>query len=120
MGPDWLPDRTTVFNAQILNSAAYKAVTGEAPPLAPMDVATYAALGYPFYKMYEEPTGIHGEFSKVKSIAELDKTEESEKNPKVVSIVATPGLINPNGPLRQFRTARELMQEYSGYHVARF
>jgi hypothetical protein len=29
-------------------------------------------------------------------------------------------LQNPNGPLREFRTVRDLEKEYSGYHVVKF
>lgn len=85
-----------------------------------MEAATYAALGFPFYKMYEEPTGIHGDFSKVKSVAELNKSKEATIHPRAVLIKSPVGLTNPNGPLLPFRTARDLMKEYSGYHVASF
>jgi hypothetical protein len=70
--------------------------------------------------MYEEPSGVFGNFSAVKSVAELDKKEEVAINPKVVSISSPIGLINPYGPLRKFRTVRDLEKEYEKYHVASF
>jgi hypothetical protein len=80
----------------------------------------YAAEGFPFFKMYEEPSGIFGNFSAVKSIAELDKKEEDTVKPKTVPISSSVGLINPYGPLREFRTVRDLKREYESYHVASF
>ncbi|KAH3971319.1 hypothetical protein HBH70_016400 [Parastagonospora nodorum] len=120
LGDDWLPGRTTVFNAQVLNSAAYRSVTGVAPPTEPIDAATYARNGLPFFKMYEEPSGIHGNFSAVKSVAAIDKTKEKGVDPRTVRISSSVGIINPNGPLSRFRTARDLEKKYSGYHVAQF
>jgi hypothetical protein len=117
---DWLPGRTTVFNAQILNSAAYQVVTGEAPPMQPITANMYATKGFPFFKMYEEPSGISGNFGAVKSIAEIDKKKEDTVNPEIVSISSRGGLLNPLGPLREFRTVRDLKREYENCHVATF
>ncbi|KAF2865627.1 integral membrane protein [Massariosphaeria phaeospora] len=130
--PDaWIPNSTTVLNVQILNSAAYKAVTGEAPPTMALDAATYKRYGLPFYSFYEEPSGIYGDFSMVKSVAQIDGEEEEHVKPKVVQLRhgnsrntgAVPvqvGLTNPNGPLREFRTIHDLEKQLSGYHVASF
>lgn len=132
MGDEWLPDRTTVFNVQVLNSAVYKAVTGRAPPTKPIDAKTYKKNGLPFFKMYEEPSGISGTFGLVKSVGQIDNIKEEHVEPDVVVLgggdghkgksagVGTVGLTNPNGPMREFRTARDLKKEYSGYHVASF
>jgi hypothetical protein len=107
----WDSDRTTVFNIKVLNSAVYKSVTGETPPTQPMGAKTYKQQGLPFFRMYEEPSG-----GPVKSIARIDKKGEEDIRPKLVPI----GLINPLGPLREFRTVRDLKKVYSGYHVASF
>lgn len=62
---------------QILNSAVYSAVTGQAPPTKAVDAQTYEMYGLPFYKLYEEPSGIFGGFNLVKSIAQINgKMEE--------------------------------------------
>jgi hypothetical protein len=131
-GEDWLSNRTTVFNVQILNSAVYKAVTGTDPPANPVSAQTYANNGFPFFKMYEEPSGISGDFSLVKSVGEIDNIKDKVVKPNTVVIghrggherAAPPppatGLANPNGPLREFRTVHHLKREYSGYHVANF
>lgn len=86
-----------------------------------MNAVTYVKLGFPFFKMYEEPSGIYGNFGAVKSIAEIEKTQEGAIVPtRIVPISSSLGLANPNGSLRKFRTAGELLKEYGGYHVARF
>jgi hypothetical protein len=121
-GEFWLSGRTTVFNTQILNSVVYKAVTGEAPPTKPIDAKTYKAHGFPFFQLYEELSGISGNFSKVKSVAELDGSADNVVTSRVVDIGSQVpvGLVNPNSPLREFRTAKDLKREYDGYHVVKF
>ncbi|KAF2031589.1 hypothetical protein EK21DRAFT_99541 [Setomelanomma holmii] len=130
LGEDWLVDRTTVFNVQVLNSAVYRAVTGNAPPTKPVDAQTYKNNNLPFVKLYEEPSGISGDFSMVKSIGEIEGKADNKVEPKVLhigggdtresAVTAPVGLINPNGPLREFRTKGDLEKEYDGYHVATF
>jgi len=41
LGAHWKRNRTTVFNAQILNSEMYKEVTGQAPQTKLIDAWTY-------------------------------------------------------------------------------
>jgi hypothetical protein len=110
---------TAVFDAQILNSAVYQAVTGEASPRRPNPTKTYASHGLPFYHMYEEPSGIHGDLGMVESIAQLDRIQEAVVEPKVTFICSN-SLINPNGPLRALRTVYDLEKEFIGFHVANF
>ena len=129
-GADWLSNRTTVFNVQVLNSAVYEAVTGSPPPSKPVDAETYTNSGFPFYQMYEEPGGISGDFSLVKSVGQIDEIADEEIKPKAMvlgygdsrmgTIPAPIGLINPSGPLREFRTVGDLHEKFSGYHVADF
>jgi hypothetical protein len=125
-GDEWLADRTTVFNVQILNSVVYQSVTGSAPPSQPMDAQTYKQHGFPFFDIYEEPSGVSGDFSMVKSVGQIDKNQDDEITPGVVTLGAGGSttlpirLTNPNGPLCEFRTVRDLRKEYSSYHVANF
>lgn len=124
-GESWQSGRTTVFNVQILNSAVYHSVTGETQPTRPIDAKRYKQLGYPFFDMYEEPSGISGDFGKVESIGQIDKKNDGVVTPKVVKIgtqaAQVPvGLTNPNGPLRDFRTVGDLEREYGEYHVVEF
>jgi hypothetical protein len=69
--------------------------------------------------MYEEPSGIHGDFGMVRSVAELGRSSNSVVKPEIVPISRNE-FTNPNGPLRPFRTVRDLEKEFSGVHVASF
>jgi hypothetical protein len=52
-------------------------VTGIEPPPSPITAAHYAAAGMPFFTLPSEPpSGIHGNFAHVKSIAELEGRKE--------------------------------------------
>jgi ubiquitin len=69
----WDPDGATIFNIQILNYAVFESVTGMEPPESPITARTYAEHGFPHYEIYnEQPSGIKGDFSGVKSVAEKD------------------------------------------------
>jgi ubiquitin len=69
----WETENGTIFNVQILNSTAFEAVTGKAPPTTPVTAKTYAEHGYPYYDIYDEkPSGVKGDFSGVQSVAEKD------------------------------------------------
>lgn len=144
----WAGPKTTVFNVQVLNSALYKAVTGSPPPMLPMDAQTYKRYGFPFFAMYEEPSGVFGEFSLVKSVAQIDKVNEEEVEPSVVQIhrngdknahsgmiipasipacanfhfsfTAPIGITNPAGPLREFRTVSDIEKELQNFNMAIF
>jgi hypothetical protein len=69
----WDSGSATIFNVQVMNSAVFKSVTGEDPPETPITAKTYAEYGFPYYKLYnEKPSGIKGDFSGVKSVAQKD------------------------------------------------
>jgi ubiquitin len=69
----WDNENGTIFDVQILNSAAFEAVTGKAPQKTPVTAKTYAEHGYPYYDIYDEkPSGIKGDFSGVQSVTEKD------------------------------------------------
>lgn len=52
--------QTKVFNMQVLNSLHYQHVTGEEPPFSYVSEDMYTQYGYPFYKVYEEPSNVAG------------------------------------------------------------
>ncbi|KAM0468793.1 hypothetical protein ACHAP7_010578 [Fusarium lateritium] len=86
------------FNVQVLNSASFEHVTGKKPPKSPATAKTYAKCGYPFFSIYEEPTTVSGDFSKVKSIAQIDRNPDQPMPNIPIVDVATgeviPGLLN--------------------------
>ncbi|OTB01995.1 hypothetical protein M426DRAFT_63056 [Hypoxylon sp. CI-4A] len=109
----WNETQTIAIPVQILNSAAFRQVTGRDPPHCPIDASTYAEAGLPFFKMYEEPTAIAGDFGTVKSVHEIDRergiAKGSEKHS--LSVRDPDGLMNPAGPFRPFRTLKDLQKE---------
>lgn len=69
----WDTDSGAIFNVQILNSTLFQSVTGRVPPSTPITAQEYASYGFPYYEIYDEkPSGIKGDFSGVKSVAEKD------------------------------------------------
>lgn len=121
LGSHWQPGRTTTFNVQILNSAVYQAVTGEASLCMPLSAVDYTRYNMPVFKFYEEPSTILGNFDKVKSIAQIDEDEDMEVKPRAVAINRPPvGLANPYGPLREFRTVADLKKQLEQVHIAFF
>jgi hypothetical protein len=51
----WDGSQTKISNVQILNSLHFQHVTGSRPPEPPIDAATYAAYGYPFFSKLPKP-----------------------------------------------------------------
>jgi ribosomal protein L40E len=75
------------FNVQILDIVSFKQVTGKRPPKSPVTAKTYADCGYPFSFMWEEPTTVSGDFSKIRSVAQIDNNpDESLSNIPVVDV----------------------------------
>ncbi|KAI1456079.1 hypothetical protein F4805DRAFT_468314 [Annulohypoxylon moriforme] len=128
----WLKDQTITIPVQILNSAAFYRVTGRNPPPSPIDASIYAEAGLPFFDMYEEDSGIAGDFEVVKSINQIEQDRgiaqggEASVRPRVVelddggitipnrhalSIHDPDNLMDPSGPLREFRTISDLMRD---------
>lgn len=141
----WNKDVSIVFNVQILNAACFKHVTGRTPPLSPITAATYAKLKLPFFKLYEEPSDIKGDFDLVKSVAEIDKEEEADIDVSVkpikLKLKLTNGsdpatakqsssddnqqsdkgdITNPSGPFSRFRHTSEIEDSLSGMTLTDF
>ncbi|KAG5747125.1 hypothetical protein H9Q69_009414 [Fusarium xylarioides] len=90
-------------NVQILNGAAFSAITGRDLPPTPVTAAVYESLGLPFYELYEEPSRVSSEPSSPKSIAEVDGTPE-----KALENLGNVGLLDPRGPKSELQFASEL------------
>jgi hypothetical protein len=61
-----------IFNLQLLDATTMPAL-GLPLPSTPITAATYAQKGYPFFKIYEQPSDISGTFP-VKSVGSIDKS----------------------------------------------
>lgn len=76
----WNREGTVYINVQILNSQVFRSVTGLAPPKSPISAKTYADLGLPFYKIWEENTTIEGGLEGVKSLKSIDNIKKAKGN----------------------------------------
>lgn len=70
----WDTDKSILLNLQLLDATCFKHTLGIDPPATPITAETYAKHGYPFYKLYEQPSGVFGDFD-LKSMAALDEIE---------------------------------------------
>ncbi|KAK4934285.1 hypothetical protein LTR10_024396 [Elasticomyces elasticus] len=133
----WHKSATIVFNVQLLDAASFEAVTGRPAPETPVPMDTYAELGLPFFKLHEEPSGIHGAFQKVKSVGEIVGAKEKTAKVPVHHINKPPttnaharstkhstdtklanGITNPAGPLVEFCHVTELVKELGDVKLA--
>ncbi|CZT42531.1 related to ubiquitin/ribosomal protein S27a fusion protein [Rhynchosporium secalis] len=76
----WDQENTILFNLQLLNALTFEAILGIKAPETPITAALYKEYGFPFYKMYEELSGIQGTFGGVKSVASIDKKRGKKAN----------------------------------------
>lgn len=135
---EWVRGLTLTIPVQILNSAAFRQVTGTQPPDCPIDARTYAEAGLPFFDLYEEkPSDVSGSdaFGSLQSVNDIEVAQgltsgsEAMVYPRVVRLsegslgntvwhngdvfdVQDPdGLLNSRGPRRGFRTLADLEQQ---------
>ncbi len=128
----WAREHTICFNVQILNSEAFRQVTGNEPPPTPVTAQTYASHGLPFFKIYDEDSSINGDFRGIKSVKAIDKAKakttagqaadgegkrDEHDEPSLVNPVV---LLNPDGNKRAFRPVSELKKELSSMNAVQF
>ncbi|KKY16312.1 putative integral membrane protein [Diplodia seriata] len=114
----WDGSRTTTVDIQVVNSTAFKRITGVDPPATPITAKTYAKAGYPYFDIYnEELSGIQGDFKGVKSVNQLDKesphTDATEAAIREVEKSATYPVVqlDTNGKRLAFRHVKELEEQ---------
>ncbi|KAH6868018.1 integral membrane protein [Alternaria rosae] len=119
--PNWDVAKTTVFNAQILNASLYEAVTGMRPITRPISHEEYAEHGFPYFKIYEEKSGVYGTFGVVKSLGE-GKGKGVVSAVRVVDAGCGSGIevMNPLGPYQVSESVAEIGEKLEGYHIAEF
>lgn len=130
----WNHEGTVHINVQILNSQVFRSVTGLAPPMSPISAKTYADLGLPFYKIWEEKSTIEGGLLGVKSVKTINNTKRAKgKNDSSGSAKAKEGdgeekvatnqplvLLEPDGTPIRFRPVSELENELATTRVMQF
>lgn len=109
---EWLTGNPIVFNVQLLNSKAFKAITGKEPPTTPVTAKTYSENGFPFFDMYEEKSQVFGNFDAVQSIAEMDGMKEKHiKFP--VKMIGSNGSFNESSLVYEDSTSDTIKAESS-------
>ncbi|CAN8095472.1 unnamed protein product [Discula destructiva] len=129
----WFRGLTLPISVQILNSNAFRRVTGFDPPPCPLTARQYADAGLPFFEMFEESSAVSGKeaFASLKSVNELEQQKETAcgvedvVHPRTVElgnagrsdywwdksnydVLDAHGLVNPYGPFQQLRTISDL------------
>lgn len=114
----WDPASGTIFNVQILNSAIFKTVTGEEPPMTPVTAETYAQHGFPYFAIYDEkPSGISGDFEDIQSVAGKDlhgvaTLEKAKAVAEVIQDFNNPVvMLDPKGRYSGFRSVKTMEKE---------
>lgn len=122
----WEPERSISFNVQILNSELFHQVTGQAPPPTPITAQTYADHGLPFFKLYEEKSGIEGDFKGVKSVKAMDNAKDVTKNGQSLDAdepaTYNPVIVlNPDGATKAgFKPVAVMTEELRKLNLAQF
>ena len=86
----WDTKNTVMFNLQLLNASAFERLLGIKAPSTPVTPAVYKEHGFPFFKLYEEKSGISGEFAGIKSVAQLDQKRGIKRNRDDEKLIAFP------------------------------
>lgn len=121
----WERNNSVCFNVQILNTIAFRKVTGMEPPETPISSATYTEEGKPFFKIYEENSTLkQGQFGDVKSVAELfslrkragdkGRSERHDGKPSDNPVI----LLDPAGAIKPFRPVSDVVGELDSMQYA--
>ncbi len=76
---DWDLNNTIMFNVHLLNASVFGDLLGPKAPTTPVTAELYKPHGYPFFELYEEKSGIEGDFGNIKSIGDLEKEKKGIK-----------------------------------------
>jgi hypothetical protein len=119
-GDIWDKHEVISFNVQILNASVFPSVTGLPAPHTPINATTYAFLSYPFFKVYDEPTGIVEQFEGVKTVAQKDaekgSMQHSAQDDPAIRFPTT--VLDPNPRSTSFRPVGEMEAEIKAYDHA--
>ncbi|TDZ24343.1 hypothetical protein Cob_v003143 [Colletotrichum orbiculare MAFF 240422] len=94
----WDVEASVMVNLQILDVESFCTVTGLPPPETPVDAAMYAQYDYPFFEIWgEEKTGIKGDFSGVKSVAQIDAEKAAAQGREFAEEASVPVRVHQIG-----------------------
>ena len=72
----WDQDNSVCTYVHIINSMAYREITGQEPPSTPISAATYGKYGLPWFALYDEDRreiAAADKLKQIKSVAEMDQ-----------------------------------------------
>ncbi|GKT47966.1 uncharacterized protein ColSpa_08147 [Colletotrichum spaethianum] len=112
----WDVEASVMMNLQILDVESFCAVTGQPAPNTPVDAQSYANSGYPFSEIWgEEKSGIKGDFSGVKSVAQIEAERAKAKSKDFKEEESVPVRVVQLGHFRStFRPVDLLRMELEG------
>ncbi|WYZ40680.1 hypothetical protein EsH8_IV_001021 [Colletotrichum jinshuiense] len=115
----WDIEASVMMNLQILGVDSFCAVTGRPAPSTPVDAKSYASHGYPFFEIWgEEKTGIKGEFSEVKSVAQIEAERAKAQGKEAKEEESVPVRVVKLGPfVSTFRPVKLLVKELEGLSI---
>lgn len=116
---DWNQDNIIMFNVQLLNASTFEAILGMKAPKTPVTPELYKQYDYPFFKLYEELSGIKGNFTNVTSVAKLDKKKGKKRKYPDDEFIEFP-IVEPNAvdQRRPFLPVSEMLALLSTLNVA--
>ncbi|KAJ0159253.1 hypothetical protein CTA2_10058 [Colletotrichum tanaceti] len=117
----WDAEASVMMNLQILDVESFCAVTGRPAPDTPVDAQSYADSGYPFFEIWgEEKSGIAGDFSEVKSVAQIEAERAEAEGKDVKEEESVPVRVVQLGHFRStFRPVDVLRKELEGLTLGR-
>lgn len=92
----WEIKKKRSVTIHIVNSLAYKAITGNEPPQSPITAEQYKAAKIPWYHHYDEtiqPVKPSSAFKRILGIASIDARRGISSNEKINQLTITPELI---------------------------
>lgn len=108
-----------MFNIQLLSAAAFRQVTGMEPPPSPITAEDYFDAGLPFFSLpNEEPSGVSGMFSDIKSVNQLDQVNGVAGLERELAFPTVE--LNNDGTVPPFRSVQEMVPSVSGLRIAQF
>jgi hypothetical protein len=116
----WDIGAAVMMNIQILDVESFCNVTGQPAPTTPVDAKTYADHGYPFFELWgEEKSGIKGEFSEVKSVAEIEAERAKASGQETQREESVPIRVIQLGRFKTtFRPLDQLKKELEGLKLS--
>jgi hypothetical protein len=89
----WDPENYGSIFVHIVNSRAYKQITGDDPPASPVDAHTYTQYGLPWFDLYDEGLGdiaAPAALQNVQSISQLDAEKDLPASPDDANLEIPP------------------------------